>query len=176
MATRLLLLVFLLFSCATTKKDADHRYLKVEKIFRSESDDHRRIEALYDIFGKFQSRSEDEEHEYFNSRKLKTSDFYYGLVKKKDGSLVEFFVHPSEDDKGGLKIERALEIFSHLDLEKSEYWDKRIYHAWVKIIYYKTEDKKFSIEVDFMGRVETIAWSEEEISVPDFSPQPGFSI
>ena len=151
-------------------KESNHRYLKVEEIFQSKINDPKHIEDIYQIFGRFKN-FQSEGTDYFSSYDLKTTDSYYSMGIK-NGLLDVFILTPSEDDKNYLYIERALEIFSHLELERFEYWNRRNPHYIEQVFYYKTKDKKFSIQFDVLGRVDSIIWSkEEEIPVPDFSPQ-----
>ena len=132
------------------------------------------IENIYRIFGKHESTWKGEGGLYFSSSNLKTTDITY-TFNVTNGMLGWFYLVPSEDGQNSIDLDRLLEIFSHLDLERTEYTNRRNPHVRHNVIYYKTKDRKFSIELGGdMGL--TITWSRDEIPVPDFSPIPGISI
>lgn len=157
MVIRVFIFFIFLSSCSNISINSKHRYIVIEESFNNIKETNKLLEKIYSTLGKPTETLKEKDIEYLFCDKTKTMDVSYSITLK-DGQLLSLMITPSENRKNYLKIKDALEIFSHLKLNKSQKWNTKNSHAFYEEFFYRTQNKKFEIQFDSKNRVDNITW------------------
>ena len=158
MIFRAILTIVFLSSCSSFEhKPKKHHYHILESGFRNITKTEALLEKIYQVLGDPNEVQKDKDFKYIFCNKTKTTDIKYSITLK-NNKIIGLIITPSEDGENYLKVDKALKIFSHLDLKKSQKWNLSNPHIVEKEFFYRTKNGKFEIQFNARGKIDSITW------------------
>lgn len=158
MIFRAILAIMLLSGCSNFGyKPEKHHYHLIEDSFKNITETDPLLKKIYQVLGDPNEVQKEKGFKYIFCNKTKTTDIDYSITLK-NNKIISLIITPSEDGESYLKVDRALKIFSHLNLNKSQKWDLSNPHVVKEDFFYRTSNGKFEIQFNEKNKIDSITW------------------